>query len=103
MSKTIELDLAAAQVGMVLAQDVANATGQTLAATGMALTENLIDGLRKRGVERLSVRPQEGAAASAVARIEHIAYLFRKAEGDPLRDALRRALEQYRSGQDRTC
>ena len=48
MSKSMELDLAAAQVGMVLAQDVANATGQTLAATGMVLTESLIEGLRKR-------------------------------------------------------
>lgn len=99
----MELDLAAAQVGMVLAQDVANATGQTLAATGMVLTESLIEGLRKRGIERLTVRSQKNAAADAAAQAERIAFLFRKAEGDPIRAALRRALEQYRSGGQGTC
>lgn len=103
MNKTMEIELAAAQAGMVLAQDVANSAGLTLAAAGMVLTDNMIEGLRASGIERLSVRPQEDAAASAAARAERIAYLFRKAEGDPLRAALRRALEQYRSGQDRGC
>lgn len=99
----MELDLAAAQAGMVLAQDVANAAGRTLARAGTVLTDTLIEGLRARSIERLSVRPQEDAAANAAARAERIAYLFRKAEGDPLRDALRRALEQYRSGGDQAC
>ncbi|MEK6663052.1 MAG: hypothetical protein AABY73_04215 [Pseudomonadota bacterium] len=99
----MELDLAAAQVGMVLAQDVANATGQTLAATGMVLTESLIEGLRKRGIERLTVYSQEDAASDAAAQAERIEYLFRKAEGDPIRAALRRALEQYRRGGNRPC
>ena len=99
----MELDLAAAQVGMVLAQDVANATGQTLAATGMVLSESLIEGLRKRGVERLTVCSQEDASADTAAQAERIAYLFRKAEGDPIRAALRRALEQYRSGGNQPC
>ena len=103
MSKSMELDLAAAQVGMVLAQDVANATGQTLAATGMVLTESLIEGLRKRGIERLTVYSQEDAASDAAAQAERIEYLFRKAEGDPIRAALRRALEQYRRGGNRPC
>lgn len=99
----MELDLAAAQAGMVLAQDVANATGQTLAAAGMVLTESLIEGLRKRGIERLTVRSQEDAAADVAAQAGRIEFLFHKAEGDPIRAALRRALEQYRSGQDRGC
>ncbi len=103
MNKTMELDLAAAQVGMVLAQDVANATGQTLAAAGMVLTESLLEGLRKRGIERLRVCSQENAAADAAAQAERIAFLFRKAEGDPVRAALRRALEQYRSGGQGPC
>lgn len=103
MKNTIELDLAAAQADMVLAQDVANETGHVLAAAGMVITDSLLEGLRKRGIERLSVRPQEDAAANAVAQAERIAYLFRKAEGDPLREALRRALEQYRSKVGPTC
>lgn len=103
MNKTMELDLAAAQAGMVLAQDVSNAAGQILAAAGMVLTESLLEGLRKREIERLTVCSQEDATADAAAQAERIEFLFRKAEGDPIRAALRRALEQYRSGGQGTC
>lgn len=107
MIKTKEIDLAAAQAGMVLAKAVVNASGRTLAASGRALTDTLIEGLRALGITRLTVQFQEDEADAAAdieaARAERIAYLFRKAEGDPLRDALRRALEQYRSGGDQAC
>lgn len=107
MIKTKEIDLAAAQAGMILAQAVVNASGRTLAASGRVLTDTLIEGLRALGIERLTVQFQEDEADAAAdieaARAGRIAYLFRKAEGDPLRDALRRALEQYRSGGDQAC
>ncbi len=103
MNKTKEIDLAAAQAGMVLAKSVANASGRTLAASGRALTDTLIEGLRALGVTRLTVQFEEDEADPAVERAGRIAYLFRKAEGDPLRAALRRALEQYRSGEGRAC
>ncbi|MBT9612278.1 MAG: hypothetical protein IV108_03320 [Burkholderiales bacterium] len=103
MTKSIELDLAAAQVGMVLAHDVVNATGQTLAAAGMVVTESLLEGLRKREIERLTVCPLVDASAEAAALTERLEYLFRKAEADPIRATLRRALEQYRRGGNRAC
>ena len=107
MIKTREIDLPGAQAGMILAQAVVNASGRTLAASGRVLTDTLIEGLRALGITRLTVQFQEDEADAAAdieaARAERIAYLFRKAEGDPLRDALRRALEQYRSGGDQAC
>lgn len=102
MIKTKEIDLAAAQAGMVLAQAAVNSSKRTLAKTGTVLTDTLIDGLRALGIKRLTVQFQEDEADMAAARAERIAHLFRKAEGDPLRAALRRALEQYRSGDERT-
>lgn len=103
MIKTKEIDLAAAQAGMILAQAVVNASGRTLAASGRMLTDTLIEGLRALGITRLAVQFEEDEADIDAARAGRIAYLFRKAEGDPLRDALRRALEQYRSGGDQAC
>lgn len=103
MIKTKEIDLAAAQAGMILAQAVVNASGRTLAASGRILTDTLIEGLRALGITRLAVQFEEDEADIDAARAGRIAYLFRKAEGDPLRDALRRALEQYRSGGDQAC
>ena len=103
MNKTKEIDLAAAQAGMVLARAAVNPAGRTLARAGTVLTDTLIDGLRALGIKRLTVHSQEDAADVAAARDERIAYLFRKAEGDPLRAALRRALEQYRSGDEQSC
>lgn len=101
MIKTKEIDLAAAQAGMVLAQAVVNASGRTLAASGRMLTDTLIEGLRALGIKRLAVQFEEGEADIDASRAGRIAYLFRKAEGDTLRAALRRALEQYRSGDGR--
>ena len=103
MAQAIEIDLAATEVGMVLAQDVVNAAGQTLAAAGMVITESLLQGLRKREVERLTVYAPVDANADAAALAERLEYLFRKAEADPIRAALRGALEQYRRGVDRAC
>lgn len=103
MSQSIELDLAAAQVGMVLAADVVNVTGQTLAPAGMVITESLLAGLRKREIERLAVCPLVDAEAEAAALTERLEYLFRKAEADPIRAALRRALEAYRRTASRVC
>ena len=103
MNKTKEIDLAAAQTDMVLARDVVNPAGRTLAGAGRVLTDTLIEGLRALGVKRLTVHAQEDAAAGAAAQTERIAYLFRKAEGDPIRAVLRRALEQYRCGEERAC
>jgi len=103
MTQSIELDLAAAQVGMVLAADVVNVTGQTLAPVGMVITESLLAGLRKREIERLTVCPLMDADTDAAALTERLEYLFRKAEADPIRAALRRALEQYRRGGHQAC
>lgn len=102
MRKTVDIDLADARSGMVLAKDVMNASGQILAPTGMSITDHLVEGLRARGIVELCVCLQEDAA-DTTARKEHITYLFRKAGDDPLRLALRRALEQYRSEKDAVC
>ena len=103
MTQSIELELAAAQIGMVLARDVVNAGGQTLAAAGAVITESLLAGLRKREIERVTVCPVVDAGAESAALDERLEYLFRKAEADPIRATLRRALEQYRRGGNPAC
>lgn len=103
MNKTIEIELAAVQVGMVLAQDVLNASGQTLAPAGAVISTSLLEGLRKRAIVRLTVSAQQDAVAEAAAQEARIAYLFRKAEDAPILAALRQALEQYRRGEGGAC
>lgn len=103
MTQAIELELADAQVDMVLARDVVNAGGQTLAAAGTVITESLLAGLRKRDIERVTVCPVVDAGAAAAALDQRLEYLFRKAEADPIRASLRHALAQYRRGGNRAC
>lgn len=102
MTKTKEIDLSAAQADMVLARAAVSPAGRTLAAPGKVLTGTLIEGFLALGVTHLTVLVPDEPAPSAATRAERIAFLFRKAENDPLRDALRRALEQYRNGEGPT-
>lgn len=95
MPKAKEIDLAAARADMVLARAAVTPAGRTLAASGKVLTDSLIEGFRALGITRVAVLvPDEPEPSQA----ERIAFIFRKAGNDPLRAALRRALEQYRNG-----
>lgn len=89
------------EAGMVLAQDVCDASGGRLLTEGVELSDATIASLRRRGVEQVMVAveetltPEQCAArkAAIVARVEH---LFRLAGDDPMLLKLRATLLQYR-------
>ena len=87
--------------GMVLAQDVCDATGGRLLAQGAELSGATIASLKRRGVDYVMVAveeiltPEQRAAREAQTR-ERIERLFRKAGSDPMLLKLRATLLQYR-------
>ncbi|BAN36099.1 hypothetical protein SCD_n02291 [Sulfuricella denitrificans skB26] len=98
-SKRFALDQLTA--GMVLAQDICDASGGHLLTEGVALNDTTIASLRRRGIEHVMVvaeeilTPEQCATRKAEigARIEH---LFRQADDDPMLLKLRVTLQTYR-------
>lgn len=98
-SKRFALDQLTA--GMVLAQDVCDASGGRLLTEGVELSDATIASLRRRGIEQVMVAveealtPEQCAARKAEigARIEH---LFRRSDDDPMLLKLRVTLQDYR-------
>lgn len=98
-SKRFALDQLTA--GMVLAQDVCDASGGSLLNAGAELSDATIASLRRRGIGQVMVAveeiltPEQCAARKAEihARIEH---LFRHAGDDPMLLKLRVTLLNFR-------
>ncbi len=89
------------EAGMVLAQDVCDASGGRLLNEGVELSGATIASLRRRGIEQVMVSVEETLTpeqcadrkAEIVTRIEH---LFRQANNDPMLLKLRVTLQHYR-------
>jgi hypothetical protein len=87
--------------GMRVAVDIRNAAGGVLVAAGAELNEQIIDGLRRRCIEIVTVdfpdprTDDEIAAAQAVVR-ERVAHLFHRHGTQPEMHALMEAVLDYR-------
>lgn len=86
--------------GMTLAKAVIDREGNTLLAAGAVLDSEMLDRLIRRGVEALTVlvvdpRDDETIASELAAAEARVAYLFR-GQGNPSRDALHKAILDYR-------
>jgi hypothetical protein len=86
--------------GMTLAKAVTDRDGNTLLAAGTALDSEMLDRLIRRGVEAMTVlvvdpRDADTVASEVAAAEERVAYIFR-GEGSPSRDALHKAILDYR-------
>lgn len=90
-----------AAVGMRVAADLRNAAGGVLVAEGVELSEALLDGLRRRRIDIVSVdlpdqrAPEEIAAEQAAAR-ERVAHLFHRHADQPEMNALMAVVLDYR-------
>lgn len=91
------------QPGMIVATQVSRGQGAVLIAAGATLDASMLEKLKRRGVETLSVvvpDPRDEATIAhevedAIARIE---FIFR-GQGSPARDSLKEALTSYRRKQ----
>lgn len=86
--------------GMIVATQVCGPQGAVLLAAGAVLDETMLENLRRRNVEFLSVHiadPRDDAtvAADIAAATARIDYIFR-GEGSAQRYALREAVGAYR-------
>lgn len=86
--------------GMIVATQVCGPQGAVLLAAGAVLDETMLENLRRRNVEFLSVHiadPRDDAtvAADIAAATARIDYIFR-GEGSAQRYALREAVAAYR-------
>ncbi|WP_338845803.1 hypothetical protein V8J88_19020 [Massilia sp. W12] len=91
------------QAGMVAAEQICNAQGQVLLQAGAVLTEELLQGLRRRQVGALSILFTEQAAGDADAllhtSLERLEYLFRAQREDDASGLLKQALQAWRKHQ----
>jgi mono/diheme cytochrome c family protein len=98
-SKRLPLDQL--EAGMMLAQDVCDASGGRLLAEGAELSDATIASLGRRGVEHVMIAfeetlsPEQIAARASQIRTR-LEYLFRQAGNDPMLLKLRATLLQYR-------
>lgn len=89
--------------GMIVATQVSGAQGSVLIAAGTTLDEAMLDKLKRRGVETLSVVVPDSRDEDTIAReveeaIARIEFIFR-GQSSPARDALRETLISYRRKQ----
>ncbi|GAB6043540.1 hypothetical protein [Endothiovibrio diazotrophicus] len=95
------LDCARLKPGMRLGADARDRRGRCLLREGTALTDTLIDELRRRDVRRVCIardetRSEEELAARRQALTRHIRHLFRYLADDPLMDELQRVILDHR-------
>lgn len=102
-TKTQLLPLDHVSVGMSLAEPVVGAQGEVVLSQGVALTQALLQALRRRGVTSLSVLvPDAGSCSdtSAVmklkAQLDRLERLFRHDAGQNGTARLRALVTQYR-------
>ncbi|TFW32343.1 hypothetical protein [Massilia horti] len=99
--KLVALDDAAA--GMVLADEVRDRLGNVLLAQGAALSESLLQALRRRGVESIRIEEDglspEQLAAERERVSARLAHLFRKPHSGAANATLRAELTAYRMEQ----
>jgi hypothetical protein len=101
MKTSKRLPLEQLEAGMILAQDVCDASGGRLMVEGAELSDATIASLGRRGVEHVMVAFEETLSPEQIAartgeiraRIDH---LFRHAGNDPMLLKLRATLLQYR-------
>ena len=86
--------------GMTLAKAVTDRDGNTLLAVGTVLDSEMLDRLIRRGIEAMTLsvvdtRDTDTIASELAAAEARVAYIFR-GEGSPAREALRKAIVDYR-------
>jgi hypothetical protein len=100
-----KLPLDEVSAGMSLAESVLSEQGDVVLSQGVALTESLIQALRRRGVQNLLVTGADVAscngalpAADSKAHLARLDRLFRQAAGQSGAEHLRALLTRYRTG-----
>jgi hypothetical protein len=100
ISRHKEIDLDEAVAGTVLSREVLDGRGGVLLPQGTALTETLLNSLRRRGIDRVFVVNE--AISEHVLRAERervqqrLATLFRKARGEQAAEILLATITQHR-------
>ena len=89
--------------GMIVATQVNGAQGTALIAAGTTLDEPMLEKLKRRGIETLSVVVPDSRDEATIAReieeaIARIEFIFR-GQSSPARDALQETLISYRRKQ----
>jgi hypothetical protein len=91
-----KIPLSLAKPGMKLAKPITKANGMPIIASGMELTDALIDKLDGMGVDKIFVVGDAVAASQnpseRVTRLDHI---FRRLEDDPFMVKVKRHLREY--------
>jgi hypothetical protein len=100
ISKYKQLDLDAAEAGMVLAAEVLDHQGSVLLPAGAALTDALLTSMRRRGIDSVRVADDAVSTQELEAERERIAArlarLFRRPDQSAAATILQSALGAYR-------
>lgn len=101
MKSRVLLGLEEVNIGLKLADPVVDANGQMLVPAGTEITESLLQGLQRRGIETLAVEQEieEDPLQREARRVRlsgHLDHLFRKAGQGMATREIYAAVLQYR-------
>jgi len=91
-----KIPLTLAKAGMKLAKPITKANGMPIIAAGVELSDSLISKLDSMGIDKVFVVGDAVAASQNPSeRVLRLDHLFRRMDGDPFMEQVKRHLREY--------